>query len=429
MKKIYNAILLVLALGLASCAGEVEDIFDKSSAQRVNEALQADMDILTSAENGWLLEMYGDPSNEMGFGGYNTYLKFNKDNTVTVGSELAADLLKTAGDVVTSHFKLYNSQGINLSFDEYNDLIHVFSDPINKFGIGEAGKGLKGDLEYSILSISKEKVVLKGKKSGIKLEMVPVKAGVNWTDDINNTLAVEGEMTGYSKYNIAVGEQTFLINRTGSRMFSYKDENGNITNIPFIVKSDGIKFKEELLLGGVKINGFKYNETGDEYVSTDNETIKLIPIIPPLAETVSEGDWFMSMDNSSELMASVLASVAEGSAVEGETIAYLYLSNNGDGTISLVFRSGNYVGQLIYEYAIDEENNTITYRLSKLDGNGSYYYNNYEGYQMLAAALNGTFSLEADDIKSPSIVKFTSTSNPDINFIATADVIYYPMGK
>ena len=59
MKKIYNLLFLLLSvMAFASCTSEIDEFFDKSSAQRVNEAMSEYKNILTSAENGWLMKYY-----------------------------------------------------------------------------------------------------------------------------------------------------------------------------------------------------------------------------------------------------------------------------------------------------------------------------------------------------------------------------------
>ena len=75
MKKILN-ILLILALSViyTSCSNEVDDVFDKSSALRMQEALKNYKAVLTAPANGWLMEYYGNTD----YGGYNMFVKFGR---------------------------------------------------------------------------------------------------------------------------------------------------------------------------------------------------------------------------------------------------------------------------------------------------------------------------------------------------------------
>ena len=70
MKKIFNLLFISLAVALySSCTPEEENLFNDSSANRIEATLKADKEVLTSAKNGWLMEYY--PSANLTYGGYN----------------------------------------------------------------------------------------------------------------------------------------------------------------------------------------------------------------------------------------------------------------------------------------------------------------------------------------------------------------------
>ena len=143
MKKIFNLFTFLAAILLATaCSPEVDDLFDKSSSQRISEAINNTKDILTTPADGWVMHYYGSPM----YGGYNVLCKFDKKDRVTVASEVAGK-----DSTFTSHYKIEQSQGVILSFDEYNDIFHYFSDPHNPDGNGVDGKGMLG---LSLIHIS-----------------------------------------------------------------------------------------------------------------------------------------------------------------------------------------------------------------------------------------------------------------------------------
>ena len=156
MKKIHLTFLwLAIVAAFTACKNEVDDVFDKSSAQRATEAIATCRQTLVGATNGWVMEYYGDTQ----YGGYNVLAKFDDNSLVTVQNE-AYQSNKT----FTSHFKLEQSQGVILSFDGYNDAFHYFSDPNNPDGIGDNGKGMLGDFEFRVLKVSADSILLRGKK-------------------------------------------------------------------------------------------------------------------------------------------------------------------------------------------------------------------------------------------------------------------------
>ena len=62
---LYMAAAVLLA---AACSPEEDDIFSDSSANRADAAIAADMQVLTGAANGWLMEYYPEASQM--YGGY-----------------------------------------------------------------------------------------------------------------------------------------------------------------------------------------------------------------------------------------------------------------------------------------------------------------------------------------------------------------------
>ena len=74
MKK-YRYITFLLGIILfVSCNPVEENLFDDSSAIRIEKSLLNTQDVLKNAENGWLMEYY--PSSQQTYGGYNVFAKF-----------------------------------------------------------------------------------------------------------------------------------------------------------------------------------------------------------------------------------------------------------------------------------------------------------------------------------------------------------------
>ena len=68
MKRILFYITCFAALLLQACNNEVDDLFDKSAQERMDEELRTCQELLVSAENGWILEYY--PQSIQEYGGY-----------------------------------------------------------------------------------------------------------------------------------------------------------------------------------------------------------------------------------------------------------------------------------------------------------------------------------------------------------------------
>ena len=75
MKKIFFYIMFAVAgLSLQSCLHDDDEIFDKSAAERINEAVANAKEVLTSSQEGWVMHYYA--GREYAYGGLNLAMKF-----------------------------------------------------------------------------------------------------------------------------------------------------------------------------------------------------------------------------------------------------------------------------------------------------------------------------------------------------------------
>lgn len=422
MNKIFNALLLVLTLGFTSCVGEVDDIFDKSSANRAAETLIADREILMSAPNGWRLEMKADPQNAYNIGAYNLFLKFNADSTVSVSSELDA-----SDAVETSHFKLYQSNGINLSFDEYNSFVHFFSNPVNAAG-GKAGIGLRGDLEFLIIKATKEEVILKGKKSGVTMKMFPVEEGRTWKEELEAIKKVEEKMCEFISYELALEDTIIQFSRT-NHTYSYLDEEGNNVVLPFAITKKGISFLETVEIAGHKITGFEFDENSSTYTAFGDKNITISQLVlPPTQVFVNGTYWFFAKslmsESAAELFNDGVMNIAGNYRIDVKHSCFYYDAKNK--CLTNYLECPPYAGNIMFEYEIiDNENVKISY--SNADRNGSAFYDN--GFTDLVNKLNGTFKLIPDDKVKTTKMTLVSTTDENFYFTLTVNEVEYPNTK
>ena len=174
--KIYG-LLTCVCLMMQSCLFNEDDIFDESSAQRAIASVNECQEILKGAANGWLLEYYTGEDGE--YGGFNVLARFDGNNVI-MAADFATDNYEI-GEESTSLYKVESYQGTELSFDSYNELIHEFCEPS-----GYNSPGYAGDYEFVFRSVSKEKIVLTGKKHGVTLIMTPLPAETNWQEKLTN---------------------------------------------------------------------------------------------------------------------------------------------------------------------------------------------------------------------------------------------------
>ena len=78
--KLKNTIKILAAgammLSAQSCLFEQKDIFPESSSERLQGYIEDVRTLLTTSENGWVMEYY--PGTNQALGGYAYYLKFTE---------------------------------------------------------------------------------------------------------------------------------------------------------------------------------------------------------------------------------------------------------------------------------------------------------------------------------------------------------------
>lgn len=432
MKRIYNILFTLIAiLSFTSCSNDIDEVFDKPSAERVNDAIAEYKTVLTSAENGWLMKYY--PKANTKYGGYNLLLKFGTDGNVTAMSDaLGADTK------ATSHYKLEQSASIVLSFDEYNKVIHFFSDPANPAGIGDNGKGMEGDLEFRVLTATADSVVMLGKKRGTKIVMTPMAKDADWAETISHIDDLEQEMQ-FPRYTCEVNDVKYVATSSYRTItFTSSNAEDGSTTIPYIVTDKGIEFYKPITLNGVTIKGFNY-VGGDNYeFDATSGSAKMYGIIPPLTSQLQNGNWFFSVKNMGtygQAYWNKCYEICQGEEVGGEEMSYAFFGtssfSSSNGKYGFVFVSANkYAGCLnCTATPVDDTHITLKFALSG-DSNGIFYYNS-GGYKYIIAALTAgskgkTYSIEGNDLKSPTVLKLVDVDNPDNYYILSKNTVLYP---
>lgn len=424
MKKIFNILFMAASLMLyPACQYQMDDVFEESSAIRVQEEMKRIDKVLKAAGNGWIMEYYAATK----YGGYNIICKFNEDNTVLAQSEILGD--KTA----VSHYKFEQSQGVVLSFDEYNEVIHYFSNPANPDGIGDDGDGMLGDFEFRVLSADEDLVVLKGKKHGSRVVMRRLEQGVEWSGYFAKVLEMEETMSA-AAYVLTFGDES-VIASASYRQLSFMDPaTGVAVNVPYIFTDKGYRLYSDLTYKGKTAGEFIYSAADEKCYSPDDNTVSIEIKITPLSELMQSGYWFLSEEGMSQSTLAYFLKAKEGSANEGESIVYMFIGtgeifgpdfNTGWG---VVFQSGRYAGTLyLTPTAVDD--NTITLQYSGADkSNGAYYVANCN-YGEIGNVLSSTFDLTTDNPRNPSWIKLQDTGNTDNYLTLYARTINYPFGE
>lgn len=269
MKQLYKVCFLLAILSFAACTAEVDDLFDKTASERIKEAIKEDLNILQGAKNGWVMEYY--PSATRMYGGYTILVSFDKNENVRVSCDIFA-----SDKEVQSKYRIIQSTGPMLTFDTYNEIFHLFSEPSNIFGIGASGEGMQGDYEFLIVECTPEKVVLKGKKTANKLIMTPLTEDKTWKQYLDEVKGVT--KSAYpALYDVQVGGESKYQVIQKYHKFTLTHEDGSSEDLPFIYTVDGIKFYEPVGLGNAQMQSLTWDNSKMAYV---NGNIQIKSVIP-----------------------------------------------------------------------------------------------------------------------------------------------------
>ncbi|MDO4461741.1 MAG: DUF4302 domain-containing protein [Bacteroidia bacterium] len=429
LKHIIASLFISCAV-LSSCEVEEDEIFDQSSSLRADATAEAYNKILTSAQNGWAMEYY--PGAYQAYGGYVVACKFNTDGTVAITADYATDA--EGSYTATSLYQVTPDNGIKLTFDTYNEVFHFLSDPSNSGGAG-LGDGYEGDFDFTIISCTPDKIILKGTKSGVKTEMYPLPANADeYLAQIDKLKTESFSRTYKTVLTISASQKATIKYSLSGQIISYQyaiettAEDGSVEkselikgDIPFIYTSKGIKFYETVTIEGNDIREFVWD--GEKFVDENGF------IIEPSVTAVDiflNGRWFLGYEASGIKTNENWGFVWEDYAIpiyeqEGEYLQYLYFGTR-NGIFSFNMHSyspaigGAYVAsaylQAPYVYAVAD--NVIQMGLNQSDfgdQNAQYY---REALSYFFYPFNGEFTIEFDDMNNPTMVTLTDNLYGDV---------------
>lgn len=244
MKKIMICIQALLAsFVLVSCLHDDNELFNESAAQRLDKAVEHYKQVLESANNGWELQLWTEPS--YSGGGYTYLMKF-KEGKVTVASDLV-----DADKVATSSYDITKDMGPVLTVNTYNEIFHSLANPSLS---DDNGKGQ--DYEFMIQRVTNDSIFLEGKKFHNKMVMTRLKDNVNWQNYISAMKNVADNVKVTYKY--IAGQDTTLVNLSSARRarFTIKD---SVVTVPFCYTESGIELQKPVTIANKQVKTMAYN--------------------------------------------------------------------------------------------------------------------------------------------------------------------------
>lgn len=428
MKKFFYMLLLAVVSMTTACTIEQDDLFSESSAIRADEAMKANMDILTSASNGWKMAYF--PSATKAFGGYNVLIKFNKDRSVEASSEFY-----DADFVASSSYTIKQSAGIVLSMDTYNEAFHIFSDPSDPTGWGGAGEGLGGDYDFLIVEATAEKVVLKGKKTGGISVMTPMAEGESWENYLADIQARDASISAKKMKMVLGGTEVLVKVDMRNLIFSYlQGEEVEQIRVPFVVNKEGYVFYEPVEILGEKLEGFTFNEQKDEFTSFGSAEV-IVQILPPdINEIFSKGLWYISYSKLGEYAQryynAANTNIWKPNKLNLDMACFGTL---GQGVFGFGFQVNNEMGILLFDFVLQGSDKVMMQMNGNANQVGVTFFSNF-GFNYAVHPFGDLstprmFTVSTDNPKDPTYMRLTDVNEPTNVIELSAMPVKNPMDK
>lgn len=421
MKKIFFYIMFAVAgLSLQSCLHDDDEIFDKSAAERINEAVANVKEVLTSSQEGWVMHYY--VGQEYAYGGLNLAMKFT-DGKVQMYNETAQNSDGSYKSVVST-YKITRDQGPVLAFDTYNDLLHVYGDPA---GNGPTDvDGWEADYEFVVMNISEDQntITLQGKKFHNTIVLERLNRPVAEYFDAATKMAESLTNAGILAYTVGDKKAKFY---PGSSEYSvkYVDDKGEVASltVPYTSTDKGLLFNEPIELFGDTLKGINAKDTATvndvltaNTIVASNDESKTFSLSKDLNDIFQKGNWYLALSNMGEVAGPGLQSFIDGcKESEGEVVNTCYIGTYS-GNYGFYFLSGQFKGMATF--AVDasiSEPDVITFDFNGYDStfgfsNGQYYAT-YCNFGDAYTPFLSTFKLSADDVNNPTVMTLTDQNN------------------
>ena len=271
-----------------ACAGEEDDLFDKSAAERLNEMRDIYCARLEAQPAGWAMQYY--PTDEED--GYLILADFNADHSVKVAMRNA--FTYNAYKECTSVWDIITDNGPVLSFNTYNDLFHIFSDPSDTWG-GDTGTGIGGDYEFVVVDAPEDAsyMMLKGKKRGTYTLLTPLEQGTDFETYFTEVINFQDTYLPMTRPNYvymkregdeSISAKSYIFElETSNRAMLYPEGGDPVMDgvvYPFIITQRSgkyyLRFRDQISMGdGEVVREFVYDETLDKFVCTDDENYSI----------------------------------------------------------------------------------------------------------------------------------------------------------
>lgn len=431
MKKLLYICMPVFVLFLAGGC-QNNDVFDRSAATRIQDKLDEIERVLTSSEAGWALDYFVPAEQSIPM-----VCSFDKDGMTKI-SRIIGSATEATGryeTVVESAYKVEYGIGPTLSFSTYNELLHVYADPIAPDGTKD-GLGHLGDYEFIVTEVYEDHLVLRGKKHGIVSQLWKLDEGTEWKQYIKDNdkmldLVQDKFIAKWRKKVIKYNGQESVLDYNLIMGYKFPEGISKAHNdfINIVVTDKSIRLQYPLNIDGKEVYEFIYNETADEF-EAKNVDAEIVNSDMKLNEQLfHNAHWYIFGEEVCPLYRDMWYEAAKSGFALNVQLSSARVSQ-GMHAMSVGFfaifalATGNFYYEFLPIEGTDDEirlrfmgsmDSGAAYVSSLNDGTFSKIFNIVGGIGSANAITFKITVLEGTE-KDPEVLRFTNVANPDHYF-------------
>ena len=431
---IYLAALASLAL--TACSSDGDGIFDQSAADRLEQYKKDYAEVLTADGGLWSMEYFSNTDEP----GYVFVMKFDKNGSV----DISANHKWIGGEFKqeTSLWRMIADNGPVLSFNSYNTLFHIFSDPANITGpdaptgesgdINETGYGHEGDYEFQFMEVSEDgqTVRLLGKKRLYDIFLHRLDPSTDVADFLNRSSHVSDIISPYFGYMnlISADGEEFVIKdletgipsvypKLGDEITQTRSGNGIFT-------LEGFRFLNPLEVpradesaDPIELENFTFAEDGS-LVDADGARIIGPYALDVFLNKTMNYSWGVSTEDCGGSIAEKVNALVAGikEAYPNRNLESIYFGHSVyDGNITPCINikiSGAQAASYYIAYT-SQSAEGISFEVTGSNSQALALEKKTKALNQFANAIAGqTYLVSSDDIMSPEILKVCEKNNP-----------------
>ena len=435
-KSIYLAALASLAL--TACSSDDNDIFDQSAADRLEQYKKDYADVLTAEGGLWTMEYFSNTDEP----GYLFVMKFEKNGAVIISANH-----KWIGGTFkqeTSLWKMIADNGPVLSFNSYNNLFHIFSDPANIEGpdaplgdmgddINETGYGHEGDYEFQFMEVSDDgqTVRLLGKKRLYDIFLHRLDPNTDVSALLENTSHISDFISPYFGYLnlVAADGEEFVVNKLESGIPSvYPKLGDDVTQTRSgngIFTLDGFRFMDPLEVPRAKesadpilLESFNFDQDGSLIDANGNRIVGPYALDVFLNSTMSYS-WGVDLNEGAGSLADNIATLVAGikdaypnRSLESVNFGHAVYDGKVNPCINIKI-SGAQPATYYIDYS-SQSDDGVSFNVTSCNSQAlTLEKKTLALSQFVNALASHTFVVSSENLMSPEVLKICDKNNHD----------------